>query len=121
MNGKERRDLESYLADDLFKGSVHFCKWENVVNKDEITKLLGTELPQGRFNQVPRVEISYEANQGNFKGSLPGHEVFFMEEESTVENLSMLFARLIKEKVSANDRVMVRAYEGVAKGAISTL
>lgn len=121
VNGKERRDLESFLADELFKGSVHFCKWENVVNKEEITKLLGTELPQGRFNQVPRVEISYEANQGNFKGSLPGHEVFFMEEESTVENLSMLFARLIKEKVSANDRVMVRAYEGVAKGAISTL
>lgn len=121
VNGKERRDLESYLADELFKGSIHFCKWENVVNKEEIQKLSGAQEPNGRFTNIPTVEIAYDANQGHFKGSLPGKEVFFMTEESTVENLSMLFARLIKEKVGENDSVMVRAYEGVAKGAISTL
>jgi hypothetical protein len=44
-----------------------------------------------------------------------------MEDESTVENLSMLFARLVKEKVGPSKRVMVRAYEGIAKGAITTL
>lgn len=121
VNGKERRDLEEYLADQLFKGSIHFCKWENVVNKEEIQKLTGEKEPTGRFSTIPKVDIAYDANQGHFKGSLPGNEVFFMSEESTVENLSMLFARLIKDKVGENDSVMVRAYEGVAKGAISSL
>ena len=43
-----------------------------------------------------------------------------MTEESTVENLSMLFAKIIKQKVGKS-KVTVRAYEGVAKGAISSL
>lgn len=121
VNGLERRDLEDYLAYELFKGSIHFCKWENVTNQEEIKKATGVDIPQGRFPKVPEVKIAYEANQGQFSGSLPGNEVYFMTEESTVENLSMLFASLIKEKVGASQSVMVRAYEGVAKGAISCL
>jgi 6-pyruvoyl-tetrahydropterin synthase len=120
VNGKERRDLEEYLATELFQNSIHFCKWENVQNKEEILPLLKNQSPVGRFSQIPRVEIAYTSGQGNFKGSLPGAEVFLMTEESTVENLSMLFAKIIKEKVG-DERVMVRAYEGVAKGAISTI
>lgn len=120
VNGKQRADLEDWLANDLFKNSIHFCKWENVQNKEEIEELLKAKSPQGRHAQIPRVEIAYTSGQGEFKGSLPGNEVFFMTEESTVENLSMLFARLIKSKVGEKD-ITVRAYEGVAKGAISTL
>ncbi len=44
-----------------------------------------------------------------------------MEQESTVENLSMLFAKLVKEHVDSEDTIRVHAYEGVAKGAITTL
>lgn len=121
VNGIERTDLEDYLATTLFKGNIHFCKWENVVNKEAIISQTGQSEPQGRFQSIPTVEIAYESKQGHFKGSLAGHEVFFMTEESTVENLSMLFAQLVKEKVGEADTVMVRAYEGVAKGAISTL
>lgn len=120
VNGVERWDLEDYLATELFKNCIHFCKWENVQNKEEILPLLKNKAPLGRFPEIPRVQIAYTSGQGEFKGSLPGSEVFFMTEESTVENLSMLFAKIIKEKVG-DEKVMVRAYEGVAKGAISTL
>lgn len=120
VDGKERRDLEDYLATELFHHSIHFCKWENVQNKEEILPRMQNSSPEGRFPEIPQVEIAYTSGQGTFKGKLPGSEVFFMTEESTVENLSMLFAKIIKQKVG-NSKVMVRAYEGVAKGAISSL
>jgi 6-pyruvoyl-tetrahydropterin synthase len=121
VNGAPRRDLEEYLALELFKGNVHFCFWENVANKEEVIKSCGEKLPQGRYEELPQVEIEYTASQGLFKGSLPGRAIYFMQEETTVENLSIHFARLIKGKLRATDIVEVRAYEGVAKGSITTL
>ncbi len=121
VNGKERTDLEEYLCDEVFQGSVHFCKWENVVNKEVISKATGMKVPAGRFHEIPVVEISYTSQQGRFHGVLPGREVFFMEEESTVENLSMLFAKLIRSKVGPTGHVRVTAYEGIAKGAITSI
>jgi 6-pyruvoyl-tetrahydropterin synthase len=121
INGLAAPEFEDYLATELFKNSVHFCKWENVVNKEDILKYCDEAIPRGRFPQVPVVEIAYTSEQGTFKGQLPGRAVFMMEAESTVENLSMLFAKIVKEQVDFEDIVEVRAYEGVAKGAITTI
>jgi 6-pyruvoyl-tetrahydropterin synthase len=116
VNGERRTDLEHFLAKDLFKSHIHFCFWENVQNKEAIEKITGSK-PVGIFKDCPAVEISYEANQGHFFGTVAGDEVYFLQEESTVENLSIHFARLIKSKLSEGDNVTVRAYEGIAKGA----
>jgi len=121
VNGAVRPDLEDYLCDELFQGNVHFCKWENVVNKEEISRATGMKVPTGRFHEVPKVEISYTSAQGNFRGVLSGREVFFMEQESTVENLSMLFAKLVRSKIGPEGYIRVAAYEGIAKGAITSL
>lgn len=121
INGSQDNGLEWYLAEELFKGSIHFCKWENVQNKEEILKLNEGKIPTGVIGEVPAVHIAYKSGQGEFKGSLPGHEVFFMEDESTVENLSMLFARLVREHIGDGPKITVRAYEGVAKGAVTSL
>ena len=121
INGRESYEMEDYLATELFKNNIHFCKWENVQNKEEVLGFTKGDIPLGRVGELPKVHIAYESGQGHFEAELSGKEVFFMEEESTVENLSMLFARLIKEKVGPTKTVMVRAYEGVAKGAITTL
>lgn len=124
VNGRPAPEFEDYLATDLFKGNVHFCKWENVVNKKDVLSLAGleaNEMPQGRLTEVPKIDISYQSSQGEFQGSLPGRAVFLMEQESTVENLSMLFAKLVKEMVDPEDIVEVRAYEGIAKGAVTTI
>ena len=121
VNNERRPEIEEYLATEIFKGNIHFCKWENVVNKEGILSQIGAGDVQGIYSQLPQVEIEYTSAQGRFYGVLPGRAVFFMDQESTVENLSMLFARLVKDMVEAEDVVRVHAYEGVAKGAISTL
>ena len=121
VNGKERRDLEEKLSREVLNSNVHFALWENVVNKDEVLKLSGDSLPEGRYSELPVVEIKYTSSQGEFIGSLPGRAVYFMQDESTVENLSIHFARWVKSQVSEHDIVQVRAYEGVAKGSITTL
>ena len=121
VNGVPASQYEYWLAEELFKGCVHFCKWENVANKDEIMHACREEMPEGRFSELPPVEIAYQASQGQFRGVLPGRAVYFLQEESTVENLCMHFARLIKSKVKESDIVVVRAFEGIAKGAKATL
>ncbi len=121
INGTESWEWENYLANTLFKNNIHFCKWENVLNKDEVLKFSGGHAPQGVVKELPVVEIGYTSAQGKFWTKMPGKEVFFMESESTVENLSMLFANLVKEKVGEGKSIKVFAYEGVAKGAITTL
>lgn len=120
VNGEQRHDLELYLTRDLFKNNVHFCKWENVVNKEEIEKVVGKD-PVGRFDKLPRIEIEYTSKQGTFNGKLPGRSVYFLESETTVELLSIHFAKVIKEKVGETDIVTVNAYEGIAKGSTTTL
>jgi len=121
INGIESWEMENYLAQELFKNTIHFCKWENVDNKEEILKFSGGQTPHGILKELPSVDIAYTSGQGEFKAKIPGREVFFMESESTVENLSMLYAQIIKEKVGESKNVKVFAYEGVAKGAITTL
>ncbi len=121
INGKQDSDLENYLANELFKNSIHFCKWENVLNKEEVIEAFENENPFGVLDSATPIRIGYTSQQGEFSCELAANEVFIMEDESTVENLSMLFARLVKEKVGPSKRVMVRAYEGIAKGAITTL
>lgn len=120
VNGERRSDLETWLTRDVFKGNVHFCKWENVVNKDEIEKVTGKD-PSGRFDGLPMVEIEYTSNQGTFNGKLPGRAVYFLQTETTVEFLSIHFAKLVKEKVGEADLVTVHAYEGIAKGSTTSL
>jgi 6-pyruvoyl-tetrahydropterin synthase len=120
VNGKRREDFEQWLAKDLFKNNVHFCKWENVVNKSEVEKITGQN-PSGRFDELPMVEIEYTSAQGTFNGKLPGRAVYFLDTETTVELLSIHFAKLVKEKVGESDIVTVHAYEGIAKGSTTTL
>lgn len=121
INGQETFEFEEWLAKDLFNHSVHFCLWENVVNKDEIENVIKDKTPEGRYPELPEVKISYEANQGKFSGTLPGRAVYFLQDETTVENLSIHFAHLVKSQVGEHDNVIVHAYEGIAKGAITSL
>ena len=120
INGDQDKAVEWMIARDIFHGSIHFCLWENVKNKDEILKVTG-EPPIGTYQELPPVEIEYTSGQGRFWGKLPGRAVYFMETESTVENLSMHFCQMVKAQSDEGDIVEVRAYEGIAKGAISTL
>jgi 6-pyruvoyl-tetrahydropterin synthase len=121
INGIRDIEKEKYLADKLFSGNIHFCNWENVINKSEIERVTGTENPEGRYAGMPKVHIRYNSSQGEFEGKVCGREIYFLQDETTVENLSIHFCRIIKKEVDQNHQVTVTAYEGIAKGAITTL
>ena len=124
VNGRPHRDLEQWLVhDNIGLDPIHFCLFENVVDEDkeELRKATGQKTPEGRFFNLPPVHIEYQSGQGIFRATLPGRGVYFLQEESTVENLSSHFAKAIKSKVGPRDTVCVHAFEGIGKGAITTL
>lgn len=70
----------------------------------------------------PRAELHhyrYEAPQGEFELKLPAERCYVIDTASTVEQIAQHLAAEIKRERPA-DRILVRAYEGVGKGAIAT-
>ena len=61
---------------------------------------------------------AYQAPQGRFEISLPARVCYVIDTDSTVELIASHLAKQIKLSYP-NDRVMVKAYEGVGKGAIA--
>ena len=127
VNGLLCPESERELTQTILSNHVHFCFWENVTNQDEIIKACQTSLPEGLYSEVPQVHISYKASQGQFNGSLPGSTVYFLQEESTVENLAIHFAKKMKHLQESQrprnkrKQITVHAYEGIGKGAQVTL
>ena len=66
-------------------------------------------------NGLLHTQMAYTAQQGDFVISLPSSSVFSMPMESTVENIASYIAAIIAKEHKAN--VMVKAYEGLDKGA----
>lgn len=120
-NGEIDRPLEAHLARHLFAGNIHFVHWENVTNQMEIIGELAVEQPVGRYECLGPVQIAYQGCQGEFEARLPGREVYFLPVESTVENLAQHFLSILRPLVAPADHLLVRAYEGLGKGAIAAL
>ena len=79
---------------------------------------LGTRSDVVQQNDT-HTEFAYRAQQGDFKLQLPSHCVYLMDEDTTVENISAHLARTLKQQ-SPQDHIRVKAYEGYAKGAVSS-
>lgn len=64
------------------------------------------------------VTFKYTADQGQFALTLPKHRVYFIDTDSTVEWIATHIAKQVKLKYPDNT-VIVKAFEGVGKGAIA--
>lgn len=62
--------------------------------------------------------FAYIANQGEFKLSLPSRSVYLINTDSTVEWIATHIAEQIKAGQPSN-KIKVKAFEGVGKGAIA--
>ena len=62
---------------------------------------------------------AYTAPQGAFELVLPASVCYLIDTESTVEQIAMHLARQVKADYP-QDEVVVRAFEGIGKGAIAT-
>lgn len=120
VNGKKSSEWEHRLAENLFSGNIHFCLKENIQNWEDVSKGLDSS-GEGRLNEVSYVHVKYESSQGAFEAKIPGQMVYVLEDESTIENLSSHFAKIVKSSLNKNDSVTVRAFEGIGKGACTTL
>jgi 6-pyruvoyl-tetrahydropterin synthase len=61
-------------------------------------------------------EFAYRAAQGDFQLRIPKACVYLMDEDTTVENISAHLASTLKQETPL-DRLTVKAYEGLGKGA----
>lgn len=66
------------------------------------------------------LKFSYKAQQGYFELSIPEEDVYFITTDSTVEFIAQHIAQEIKH-LHPNDKIKVKAYEGLGKGAVSEL
>ncbi|MBA4500783.1 6-carboxytetrahydropterin synthase [Marinobacterium marinum] len=62
---------------------------------------------------------AYTAPQGNFELILPARCCYLIDVETTVEQIAMYLARTIKAEYM-HDAVVVKAFEGIGKGAIAS-
>ncbi len=115
-------ETEEIIATQHFSSCIHFALWENVVNKEEIKKNEDQEFPIGRLSNTPIVHVKYESSQGVFEGKFPGKICYITPQESTVENLSIHFAKLVKsEYADKHEQITVNAFEGIGKGSTTSL
>lgn len=63
-------------------------------------------------------QFSYQAQQGEFSLSLPKTQVYLMDTDTTVEFIAQHIAVKLKEQMPEH-RFTVKAFEGIAKGAIA--
>jgi 6-pyruvoyl-tetrahydropterin synthase len=64
------------------------------------------------------ITFDYEANQGEFRLTLPESRVYMMQTDTTVELIASHIADQCKADLPA-DQIQVRAFEGVGKGALA--
>lgn len=64
------------------------------------------------------VRFDYEANQGEFSLALPESRLYLLDTDTTVEFIAAHIADQCKQAYP-DDRVQIKAYEGVGKGAIA--
>ena len=69
-------------------------------------------------NDVEYLRFAYEADQGVFELTLPASCCYLIDTDSTVEHIASHLADQIKA-ANPQSEVLVRAYEGVWKGAIA--
>jgi len=104
-NGRRDYDLESAwskLWQDIYVGSE-----EDVVRRHVAE------------DGVTYITFEYEANQGEFALTLPEKRVYMMGTDTTVELIAAHIANQLKAEFPS-DTILVKAYEGVGKGAIAS-
>lgn len=104
-NGHRAYDLEQTWAklwQDIYVGS----------EEDVVRRHVGED-------GVPYITFEYEANQGEFALTLPEARVYMMGTDTTVELIAAHIADQLKLGLPS-DTILVKAYEGVGKGAIAS-
>jgi 6-pyruvoyl-tetrahydropterin synthase len=112
--GEERRpDLEHYVVREIFATNIH------IATLNQIKSGHGEIGARGKTSEP--ITLAYTGSLGAFEATLPSNRVFFVEGETSVEALAREIARLIKREEQTTEKIRVVCYEGIDKGAESTI
>lgn len=80
---------------------------------------IGTRADLQSDDDIPAgyLRFAYESEEGHFSLQLPERYCHLMDNDSTVEQIALHIAKSIKARETGNS-ITVRAYEGLAKGAL---
>lgn len=101
IRSPELEDKWAHLFKDIYIGSIEDLVQPEVVQAE----------PES-------YTFTYRSAQGNFELTLPARQVYLLETDSTVELIATHITSKIKEN-HPEKFVMVKAFEGVGKGAIA--
>lgn len=104
-NEQRSPELERYWAEKW--RDIYIATQEDLQQELEIDKL-------------DYYHFTYNSEQGEFSLTLPKSKCHLMNNDSTVELIAAHIAKQLKIK-SPHNKITVKAFEGVAKGAIATI
>jgi isocitrate dehydrogenase len=115
VQGLRMPSYEQFLA--KLCEDVHFVAAENLLNRFAIDLPLETRSPQHPLLG----EIRYRSTQGEFFGEVPVKNLIVLADEPSIENIAAFALKTLQKEFSLKDqRIEVRAFEGLNKGAIAT-
>lgn len=100
INDQRRTDVEAHWAQRL--ACSYIASKHHIVEKRDI-------------NGIEHTHMAYTAEEGDFAITLPSSQLFVMNNVTTVENIADCLAQHIAKEHSGH--ILVKAYEGVSKGA----
>ncbi len=104
IDGRRSAELEAQWANRL--ADIYIATDSHIVEEFE-------------HNGIEHLRLAYTAAQGDFVISLPSAQVFVVPHVSTVENIAIYLADRVASETSGD--VLVKAFEGVGKGAFGTV
>jgi len=108
---ERRRDLEQYVAHDIFGSIIHIASLSQVKS--------GNYIPRTRPASDEPVTLAYESPLGYNEATIPANRIFFVERETSIEWIAKEIAMLLAEKTKELATIKVRCYEGIDKGAVA--
>lgn len=100
---------------DEVRSSAHEEQWASRL-KDAYVATDHHIVGEFEHNGIAHTRMAYRAAQGEFAMSLPSDHVYVLPNASTVEHIAEHIATTVAREAAAP--VLVRAYEGVGKGAL---
>ena len=113
VGGERRRDLEQYIAHDLFNSVVHIASKTQVVENPQHYN------PTGSGDDL--VTLAYEGTLGSYEASIPSNRVFWVEDHTSIECISQALASHLANKLNSSCEIRVVCYEGIDKGAVAVV
>ena len=113
VGGERRPDLEHYLCREVLGSEVHIATPSQVTNGKIACGTRGTE---GEM-----IELEYRSSLGLYYATLPASKVFMIDHETSIESLTNQLAQLVRKKIGSLEKVQVRCFEGIDKGAVVEL